>query len=251
MYKPIKDYEWNLLGIYNYKKPGKFQEYFKFIKSNISKKGDLFEAGVYNGFSLLSVALFLKEMGSNKVIYGFDSFSGFPPIISSKDKIINFKKMYQNKTISKKHYDDVILSNEIIKKLTNKKINSVNKISSSGAFSNTSKLSLQKKIKFLGLKNVKLIDGAFADTMINFKVKNGFLSGIFDCDLYSSYKTCFQYLWPLLNDKGHIYLDEYYSLKFPGARIACNEFLEKNTAKLIKYKNYSSLDFERWGIQKI
>ena len=68
MFKPKKDFEWNLLGIYNYNKPGKFSGYFDFLKKNLDKDGDLVEAGVYQGKSLLSVALFLKEMKSNKII---------------------------------------------------------------------------------------------------------------------------------------------------------------------------------------
>ena len=50
--------------------------------------------------------------------------------------------------------------------------------------------------------------------------------------------------------KGHlIFLDEYYSLKFPGARIACNDFFKKNRIKPKMFKKKSQ-DFERWYIEK-
>ena len=61
------DWEFNILNIYNYNKPGSFSSYFDFIKKNHKKlPGDLLEAGVHKGKSLLSVALFLKEIGSKK-----------------------------------------------------------------------------------------------------------------------------------------------------------------------------------------
>ena len=46
MFKPKKDFEWNLLGIYNYNKPGKFSGYFDFLKKNLDKDGDLVEESV-------------------------------------------------------------------------------------------------------------------------------------------------------------------------------------------------------------
>lgn len=46
-----------------------------------------------------------------------------------------------------------------------------------------------------------------------------------------------------------IYLDEYYSLKFPGARIACDEFLQDKSINMIK-KKYKGSNFERCYIKK-
>ena len=71
------DWEFSVLNIYNYNKPGPFSSYFDFIKKNHKKiPGDLLEAGVHKGKSLLSVALFLKEIGSKKksmdMILGLD-----------------------------------------------------------------------------------------------------------------------------------------------------------------------------------
>ena len=45
------------------------------------------------------------------------------------------------------------------------------------------------------------------------------------------YELALNYIWPSLTKKGIIYLDEYYSLKFPGARIASNEFFKENKIK--------------------
>ena len=52
--------------------------WYQYIRQNIDIEGDIFEFGVYKGASLIAVALILKELGSEKKIYGFDSFNGFP-----------------------------------------------------------------------------------------------------------------------------------------------------------------------------
>ena len=65
--KLTNNWEFDVLGIYNYTKPGSFEGYLKFLKRNHKKiKGDLLEAGVFQGKSLLSVALYLKKIKSKK-----------------------------------------------------------------------------------------------------------------------------------------------------------------------------------------
>ena len=49
------------------------------------------------------------------------------------------------------------------------------------------------------------------------------------------YKITLQIFWPRLSINGRLFLDEYYSLKFPGARITVNNFIKKTkNALLIK-----------------
>ena len=125
-------------------------------------------------------------------------------------------------------------------------------ISSSLNFSNNSYKDLNSKIKKLGLNNIKLIKGDFTKTLEIFFEKNKnksiFASNI-DCDLYLSYKKILPLLWNKINKNGLIMLDEYYSLKFPGAKIACDEFFEMNKIKP-KVSKIKSGDFERWYIKK-
>ena len=242
---PKKNFEWNLIDIYNYNNKGKLFKYFELIKKNINLDGDFFEAGVFRGHTLLSVALFLKKIKSKKKIYGFDTFSGFPPVYHKKDGLINYKKEFKNKKITKDQYLDYLKMKKIIK-LFKKKIDSVN-ISSSGNFSNNSLDLLKKKINYLGLDNICLIKGPFDKTMPKFSAK--LVGGIVDCDLYDSYKSTLKYLWPLININGFIFLDEYYSLKFPGAKIATDEFLLKKQFKRIEYK-VTKNDFNRCIILK-
>ena len=46
-----------------------------------------------------------------------------------------------------------------------------------------------------------------------------------------------------------MYLDEYYSLKFPGARIATDEFFFDKNDKPEMYPR-QTMDFERWFVTK-
>ena len=52
-----------------------------------------------------------------------------------------------------------------------------------------------------------------------------------DCDLFSGYNIILPYVYPKLSKGGYIHLDEYYSLKFPGAKIAVDDFCKKNKIK--------------------
>ena len=72
------DYEYNVVDVANYKADKARSSYYKFIELNHSSMdGDLVESGVFRGRSLIATALLLKDLGSTKKVYGFDSFSGF------------------------------------------------------------------------------------------------------------------------------------------------------------------------------
>ena len=91
------NWEFNNFEIYNFNNPGSFDGYLKFIKKNHKKiKGDLIEAGVFRGKSLLAVALYLKKIKSKKKIYGFDTWAGFP------------KNLKQNFYDKKERWEDLL-----------------------------------------------------------------------------------------------------------------------------------------------
>lgn len=249
------DWEFNILNIYNYNKPGSFSSYFDFIKKNHKKlPGDLLEAGVHKGKSLLSVALFLKEIGSKKKVYGYDSWAGFPKNQKNNpmDHFLRWKELLKKKSITKTHYNDVLKNRKLIsflKKKNNNKINSYN-LSSSGDFSNCSITELREKIKFLKLDNIVLVKGDFSKTLVNKNKKfNNLFAAIIDADLYSSYNKALPFIWGNLVKNGFLFLDEYYSLKFPGARIACDNFFKDTNSKPKKIKQVKG-DFERWYVKK-
>ena len=89
---------------------------------------------------------------------------------------------------------------------------------------------LMNKIQLLGLDNITLIQGNFSETIESFFNENSkkVFSANIDCDLYEGYKITLTPLFNNLVNGGYIHLDEYYSLKYPGPKIAVDEFLSKN-----------------------
>lgn len=247
-----QNWQFDVLNIYNYNNFGNLKHYFNFIKKNHNKiKGDLIEAGVFNGRSLLGTALLLKELGSKKKVFGYDSWSGFPKnSYSWQDNFSNWKDLLNQKKISKKHYYSIKQNLKFRSLILNKKIDYLNpsNISSSKNFSNASFQKLKKKIKLLKLDNIVLIKGSFSETMKK-KFPKKIFSVLVDVDLYKSYITVFDFVWKNLEKNGIIYLDEYYSLKFPGARIATDEICGKYNLSLNKFRQIKG-DFERWYLKK-
>ena len=248
---PTYDWEFNTLEIYDYRKPGPFDFYFNYIRINDKAfDGDIVESGVYRGKMLLATALYLKEIGSSKKVYGFDSFNGFPPIYHENDNISAFESLFSEGKISSSHYAAVQRNILLKNSLGNVTLNA-SSISKSSDFSNTSRSFLERKIEILGLDNIVLVEGPFSETMRESQAPNKIFCALFDCDLYASYLDTFNFVWPRLNISGLCQLDEYYSLKFPGGRIACAEYLRNMPHHLISSKANPYDEFERWAVVKL
>tara|TARA_B110000238_G_C16036004_1_gene399672 strand:+ start:72 stop:824 length:753 start_codon:yes stop_codon:yes gene_type:complete len=244
----FKDWEFNVLGIDNYKRPGKLKPYYDYIiKNHRSLDGDICEVGVYRGFSVLATAMLLKELNSDKIIWGYDSFEGFPSY-HSNDALENFDILFKKGKITKEHYEDYKLNHTYKSFVKQTQVN-VKNISTSEDFSKNSLRELERKIIYLGLDNIKLIKGDFSKTMNESDKEKIFFASLIDCDLYEGYKKSLPFVYNRLSNKGYMYLDEYYSLKFPGAKIATDEFFDKKKDKPFKYETYSG-DFERWAVIK-
>jgi len=194
----------------------------------------------------------LKKIKSKKIIYAYDTWSGFPSGYKDHqlDKFNNWDTMLKNKIITRGHYNQIKKNIKIIKflKKNKKSLNSFN-LSSSLDFSNCSIKELERKIKFLNLNNIKLIKGDFKNTMISGLGPKKIMCALIDADLYESYKVSLPFIWEKLSAKGLIFLDEYYSLKFPGARIATDNFFKKKKQKPMILSN-KKFEFERWGVFK-
>jgi hypothetical protein len=132
--------------------------------------GDIIEAGVYQGSTTFSIAMLLKEVGSIKKVYAFDSFSGFPPIYHENDDPDKFHDLFNRGVISEEHYNDYKKHALYKQKLSidlelKNKVLHPKYISSSGDFSNNSLPMLEKKAKILGLDNIVFCKGNFDHTM--------------------------------------------------------------------------------------
>lgn len=245
-----EDWEFNVLGIYNYRKPGQLGGYFDYINEHHDHiEGDIVEAGVYKGRSLLAAGLLLKELGSAKQVFGFDSFQGFPAIHHENDDLSKFDELLAEGRISEAHHEKVKRNERFRSFAVGGELSSAN-ISLSGDFSENSMDEVKKKIDFLGLDNVHLVPGQFTETMGDTqRYPAMIMAASLDCDLYSSYTAALPFVWPRLSRGGYIWLDEYYSLKFPGARIASDKYFSGKAVKPQMHKLWAG-DFERWYVRK-
>ena len=241
-------WDYDVLGVYNSDRPGQLSNYFRFLEENINHiPGDIAEFGVYRGASILATGLLLKKLGSNKKIYGFDSFGGFPSYHSNDDLSL-FDSLFEQNRISKEHWKSVKKNIHFRQTLTKQHIDAKN-ISSSGDFSDNSLPLLKAKIELLALDNIVLIEGDFAETATAVNDRP-LMAALVDCDLFGGYRDCLPFIWRNLSLGGYIYLDEYFSLKFPGAKIATDHFFESRRDKPQQHKHTAG-DFERWFVRKI
>lgn len=246
----MQDWEFNVVGVDNYAKSGRLSEYYAFLIENHAViPGDICEVGVYRGASLLATAMLLKELGSAKRVWGFDSFGGFPSY-HANDQIEKFDDLFRDGVIDEQLYRQVKLNQEYRALNLQAPLTPAN-ISTSGAFADTSLQLVQRKIEFLDLDNIVLVPGAFAETMTDLTPGHfHFCAALIDCDLYSSYAACLPFVWQHLSFGGYMFLDEYYSLKFPGARIATNDFFADKRDKPQMHRRVPG-EFQRWFVRKL
>ena len=247
-----KEFFFNLLNIENSSEysTSRLRFWFDHIRHNaLNDDGDIFEFGIYQGASLISAALLLKEVGSKKTIYGFDSFTGFPGY-SEYDELSCFHK-YLGKYFDQEIIEDYELMKKIKSKYLNQNKIDKKNISTSFEFSETSREFINHRIELFELDNIKIIEGSFEETAPKFFSEfDGKISSVnIDCDLYDGYRITLPFIWDSLSQGGYVHLDEYYSLKFPGARIATIEFCKK--MNITPKKNLSRPgEFERWYLSK-
>jgi len=248
--KNYSEFEYNLLKIdeFHLKSNSRLRFWYEHIRLNALKDdGDIFEFGVYQGASLIAVALILRELGSSKTVFGFDSFSGFPSY-SKFDDLKNFNNSFY---FSDAFNDERRIFTKLKKQITN--IDNLDPISiaSSGDFSNTSLKMLMRKIEYFKLDNIKIIEGPFEKTVQDFIKKNNLKisSCNIDCDLHDGYELVLPFVYNLLSNDGYIHLDEYFSFKYPGAKIATDNFCKK--MNITPKKNIVRQgEFDRWFITK-
>lgn len=242
----LEEWELKLLKIDNHNDANsRLRHYYTFIKEKAHTiDGDILEFGIFQGHSLLATAMILKKIKSKKIVWGFDSFEGFPAINVNDhlDRFFdspNFSKSFQEKI---KRFLDL--------KSKFEPFESVSDVSSSLDFSNTSLASLEARISYLGLDNIKLIKGPFDKTLktVETQIDRVFACNI-DCDLYEGYLDALNFIEPRIVTDGFVHLDEYYSLKFPGAKLAVDEFLKNSKLQLDQLPSEPT-EFERWCLRR-
>jgi hypothetical protein len=237
-----------VLGLYNPERLGPLAVWFDFLKQSSPQiEGDILEAGVWRGRSLLTSAIILSSIAPEKRILGFDSFGGFPGHLDDRDEPRTFELLFANGLISREHFERVQKNLQHLEFLKGESITSRN-ISSSGDFSQTSVTLIRNKAQYLGLQNIELVEGNYDQTMQG-RFQGKLCAVLLDCDLYTSYDNVLEYTWESLTQGGMLYLDEFYSLKFPGARLAVQNFFKERDAHFFNRVDEFN-GFERWWVIK-
>jgi hypothetical protein len=232
----VPDFVWNILELKNVN-ASTINVYYDFLRDHHhAVEGDIVEYGVYRGASLISTALLLKAWGSKKKVYGFDSFSGFPPPHANDDKA-RFKDLLDKGQIDREHYE-----------WTQFKIECEKLWPREHSFDKTSLDFVNRRIDLFKLDNVVIVEGNLSHNTGKLPAK--IMACLYDCDLYEPYALTLPEVWKRTEKHGMLYFDEYYSLKYPGPRIAVDDFCKQQGIKPIKCSRESKLAFERWYLQK-
>jgi hypothetical protein len=242
----MQHWEFGAVGIAD-PKTSTLRRYFDLIHLTRDIEGDIAEFGVAKGHSLITTALILNDLKIDKKVWGFDTFRGFPKL-SPEDDFNNFELMFKRNELSTEHWSRIIKNKKYIQ--VREVEFSPLTVSNSADFSKTSFDMVQSKVEFFKLQNlVNLRQGDFTENLESKINETKFSLILMDSDLYLSYHKVLPVIWNHLNPGGYIYFDEYYSLKFPGPRLAVNSFVQKYSCNLVRLEDW--LDFERWALVKI
>lgn len=243
----MEHWELGVLGVYDYRRDGTMRAYFDLLATLRGRTpGAICEVGVYRGGSLAATGLFLRERDDVRDLFGFDTFSGFPAT-GPEDDPARFEELLNRGAITADHWERVRRNQELLGVVGRNP--SAATASTSGSFDRTSEELVREKLRFLDL-DATLIVGPIEETMKPDLLPDLRLAGaLLDCDLYSPAAVALPWLWARLVEGGFVYLDEYFSLKFPGPRVAVDSFLEgRRDAQLIQLDVDEG--FERWALIK-
>lgn len=198
------------------------------IYKSLSENVNVVECGVFNGGTLMPVTKFSAPLAKQVSITGIDSFQGFP------DKVPNPIDTF-------KTFEEQLLAGEITQDYFNKakeRCFAKQEVLDKNYFDRVT----TNIFDFASKYNVNLIKGYFQDVLPLYNQPIDVL--YLDCDLYDSYLTCLNNLYDNIVEGGVIIFDEYFSYKYPGARVAINEFFADKPGYFEQYNIPS--DYERW-----
>jgi hypothetical protein len=150
-------------------------------------EGDVVECGVASGRSLAIIASLVRSSGTERRIWGFDSWRGLPS-----------------------------LSNE-----------DAGSVAGEGAFSSATIDEVRLRLELFGfdsMEGIRLVEGDITQTLATAPIDRiAFLH--LDVDIYESYRAALATLWPKVASGGIVALDEYADPSWPGATQAVDEFM--------------------------
>ena len=175
--------------------------------ANNNIEGDIVECGVWKGGNLILCGLMLKSLNFNRLIWGYDTFTGMSEPTEHDYSVYN-RKLASFSLIKSKWLKDQTAQG------TND-WNYATKDEVANNFSNE-----------VGAGNLKLISGKVEDTLLvkdNIPEKISILR--LDTDWYESTKVELEVLFPRLEKAGVLIIDDYGH--FAGSRKAVDEFFEQ------------------------
>lgn len=186
--------ERSLIQSFTYEEAVRFDFFSRMYSKIQNETGDIVECGVGWGRSLVHLLSILKMHGQLRTLWAYDSFEGFPEPSPEDASIRNPQK---GEWKSDLHDIERMLLNE----------------------AGFSRAFLRQRLVF--------VKGFFENTLPSYSGKEIALLHV-DVDLYNSYKTVLQELYPRVIKGGVILFDEYKNTwereKFPGAEKAIDEF---------------------------
>jgi len=198
--EPVKNKVGNFLILDKNNKATFFEERRHVVSSLMEKTlhldGDVIECGVFEGDTTMVMAEKLKELGSNKIIFGVDAFDAFP----FDDNDYPFE---QQGVIKKK-----------FSKAKGIQIPSIEEV--------------QKKLDEKKLGNIILKKGLVENVLPTLRDKK-FCFAIVDVNSYLATKQCIEFLKDRITKGGIMFLDDYNQVGWPGATKAANEILGKQS----------------------
>lgn len=184
--------------------------------------GDFVECGVGHGETLMYLATICCDRQRHRMLYGFDSFEGFPEPTAEDIS----KRMVQSGDRWGK-LDDI----EPLKILLDT-------------------FSLYDLPRQWLQSNILLVKGWFKDTISNYPTTGTIAMLHLDCDLYESYKVCLNGLWDRITVGGIIAVDEYRNtlerVAFPGAMKAIDEFIADKPVSMHRDEYYG-----KWYLRRL
>jgi O-methyltransferase len=160
------------------------------FESAVHLPGDVIECGVFRGDSMKQLGLRMTDLSKGKKLYGLDSFGGFPKNRVGRNDVGLFRIL----AIIRRKFRDC----------------------------DDAPMRLKRFFECYNIQ-AETIPGYFEDSLPLF-AKHRFCFAHLDCDIYSSYKTCLEYLYDRMVPGGVIVFDDYRSPKWPGAALAIDEF---------------------------
>ena len=171
--------------------------YLALLEQVAHLEGDILECGVFRGRSLLRMAVVAQRKCPQKVLFGLDSFDGFPA--------------------------ETITAGDLGPGRSMEKVR--------GRFKGANRVPLRLLRAAADLQlPIRLVPGFFNETLPTL-AKRRFCFVHLDCDIYESYKTCLDSLYDQVVPGGVILFDEYACPVWPGATRAVNEFFADKPEK--------------------